>query len=174
MSVFLQPIYTQTIGSTAGSITFNNIPQTFTDLKLVVSSRHNNAGPIDGSIIRLNGDSGTNYSDTILYGTGTSVQTARYTGQTFAFYIADDGNTATTNTFSNWELYIPNYRSAYWKQMMGDGLSENNTTTGDYIRQSFQSSVWRSTAAITSITVGGYAGNPQQYSSFSLYGITKG
>jgi hypothetical protein len=174
MSVFLQPIYTQTIGSTAGGITFNNIPQTFTDLKLVVSSRHNNAGPIDGSIIRFNGDSGANYSDTILYGTGVSAQSARYTGQTYAFYIADDGNTATTNTFSNWEMYIPNYRSANLKQLNIDGVSENNSTTNDYQRMSIQGSLWRSTAAITSITVGGYAGNPQQYSTFSLYGITRG
>jgi hypothetical protein len=174
MSVFLQPIYTQTIGSTAGGITFNNIPQTFTDLKIVVSSRHNNAGPIDGSIIRFNGDSGTNYSDTLMYGTGTSVIAARYTGQTFIFYIADDANTATANTFSNWEVYIPNYTSANLKQVLVDGVSENNTATNDFQRQVLQGSLWRSTAAITSITVGGYAGNPQQYSTFTLYGITKG
>lgn len=173
MSVFLQPIYTQTIGSTAGSITFNNIPQTFTDLKIVVSSRHNNAGTIDSSVIRLNGDT-TNYSDTLVYGTGTNIYSNRYTGQTFIGYIADDGNSALGNTFSNWEIYIPNYTSSNYKQLLIDGVSENNTSTNDYQRQTFQGSLWRNTAAITSIFIGGYAGNPQQYSSYSLYGITKG
>ena len=44
MTIAMQPIYTQTIGATAGGIVFNNIPQTFTDLKVVVSTRTNANG----------------------------------------------------------------------------------------------------------------------------------
>jgi hypothetical protein len=174
MSVFLQPIYTQTIGSTAGGITFNNIPQTFTDLKIVVSTRDNNAGHIDGNIVRFNGDTGANYSTTILYGSGTNAYSYRNSGATYIDYIAVNGNTSTANTFSNWEVYMPNYTSANFKQVNIDGVSENNSTTNDQQRQVLTAGLWRSTAAITSITVGGYAGNPMQYSTFSLYGITKG
>jgi hypothetical protein len=174
VTIAIQPIYTQTIGTTAGGVTFNNIPQVFTDLKLVISSRHNNAGTTDGSIVRFNADSGTNYSDTILYGTGTNVYSVRYTGLTYIFYISSNGNTATTNTFSNWELYLPNYTSSNFKQVLIDGVSENNSTTNDAQRQELHAGLWRSTAAVTSLSVGGYGGNPQQYSTFTLYGITKG
>ena len=48
MSVFLQPIYTQTVGSGgASSIAFNNIPQTFTDLLIKMSVRASGPGPMD-------------------------------------------------------------------------------------------------------------------------------
>jgi hypothetical protein len=169
----IQPIYTQTIGATAGGIVFNNIPQTFTDLRVVVSTRTNASGAIDGNIVRFNGDSGTNYSKTTLYGTGTNVYSYR-TATTYVDYIGVDGNTATANTFSNWEVYIPNYASANFKQVIVDGVSENNSATNDAQRQVLTASLWRSTAAITSLSVGGYAGNPMQYSTFTLYGITKG
>ena len=45
---------------------------------------------------------------------------------------------------------------------------KNNATFGN---QSLVAGLWANTAAITSISVGGYSGNLAQYSSASLYGI---
>ena len=174
MTIAMQPIYTQVIGATAGGIVFNNIPQSFTDLKVVVSTRTNAAGTIDGNIVRFNGDTGSNYSTTIIYGTGTAIYSYRNSSATYIDYIAVVGNTATANTFSNWEVYIPNYTSANFKAVNIDGAGENNSSTNDQQRQALIAGLWRSTAAITSLSVGGYSGNPMQHSTFTLYGITKG
>jgi hypothetical protein len=57
MTIAMQPIYTQTVGSGgATSITFNSIPQTFTDLKLSISIRGADSA-LTEPWIRFNGDS---------------------------------------------------------------------------------------------------------------------
>ena len=58
MSVFMQPIYTQTMGAVgAQSVTFNNIPQGFTDLVLEVSGRGTDPTQIfTDAILSFNGE----------------------------------------------------------------------------------------------------------------------
>jgi hypothetical protein len=173
MSVFLQPIYTQTVGAgNAGSITFNNIPQTFTDLYITVSTRENTVtGPtFVGQWLRFNGDTGSNYSNTRIYGNGSSASSTRDSSQTLAFWGSTPTGSATANTFGNAGIYIPNYTGSNFKSGISDCVAENNATYAEQIPVAF---LWRSTAAITSVTL-----LPQiafsQYSTFTLYGITKG
>jgi hypothetical protein len=172
MSVFLQPIYTQTVGSGgATTITFNNIPQTFTDLKVVVSVRTNGSGFYDNLLFTVNGNT-SNYSVTRLFGDGSgNVYTDRFSGQSFIYAGEVNGNTAVANSFGNVECYINNYTGSTLKQVLFDNQNETNATAA-YIGQ--HAGLWQNTAAITSIsfTVGG--NTFQQYSTFSLYGITRG
>ena len=45
MTIAMQPIYTQTVGAGGTTvISFNNIPQTFTDIQMVISARTNGTG----------------------------------------------------------------------------------------------------------------------------------
>jgi hypothetical protein len=173
MSVFLQPIYTQTVGSGgAASITFNSIPQSFNDLVIKHSSRTGaSTGTIwDSPFINFNGLT-TNQSDTFLYGNGTSVGSTRDTRMYGSVYGASTSS-ATSNTFGSSEIYIPNYTSSNFKSSIGDGVTENAATTSGI---AFTANLWRSTAAITSITlIPSSASSFLQYSTFSLYGITKG
>jgi len=69
-----EAIATQTLGSAAATVTFSSIPQTYTDLVLVLSAKVSTA---DNSYVRLNSDTGTNYSWTALWGDGTSRGSAR-------------------------------------------------------------------------------------------------
>ena len=72
MTVFLQPIYTQTVGSGgASSITFNNIPQGFADLKLEISARTAGAVTNTDWVMSFNNDGASVYSSTQ---TGTYTQ----------------------------------------------------------------------------------------------------
>ena len=170
MSVFLQPIYTQTVGSGgAGSVTFNNIPQTFTDLKLVTSTRSNASGALDTLGFQFNNDTTSSYSMTRLYGSGSSTNSDRYTSNNGAPFDVLDGSTATANTFGNAEYYIPNYTSSNYKQFTNDAVSENNATAA---YQLLEAGLWSKTNAITSIklAVGTYF---VQYSTFSLYGVLR-
>ena len=166
MSVFLQPIYTQTVGSGgASSITFNNIPQTFTDLKVVVSGRTNVSATLDYFLVQPNGAT-TNLSGTRIQGNGSAASSARYT----ALYVPVDGATATANSFGNVEVYIPNYTSSNFKSMICDAVAESNTSA---MYQELWAFLWSSTSAITSLTIGNGGQNFVQYSTFSLYGVLR-
>ena len=80
------------------------------------------------------------------------------------------GSTATSNTFGNSELYIPNYAGSTNKSSSADAVAESNTTT---VFAYLNAALWSSTAAITSITLTPDAGgaNFVQYSTATLYGI---
>lgn len=172
MSVFLQPIYTQTVGSGgAANITFNNIPQTFIDLKLVISGRSNSSAP--SVYFLFNMDGGANYSNTTLRGNGSSVSTLRLPNSTFnRFDSAGNGSDSTANVFTNIELYIPNYKSSNSKSFVVESVAENNSS-GFSNANILGAGLWRNSAALTSIYVS-FDGTLQQYTTISLYGITKG
>ena len=74
-------IATQTLSSAAASVTFSSIAGTYTDLVLVTSIRKSTTGV--SAYLRANNDSGTNYSTTYLYGSGTSAISTRDTNRTF-------------------------------------------------------------------------------------------
>jgi hypothetical protein len=170
MSVFLQPIYTQTVGSGgANAITFNNIPQSFTDLKVVISAR--SSGSFDASAVTLYPNAAT--GDGLQSGTELFAN-QNGTGSYRANNIFSDtlpGANVTANTFNNLEFYIPNYTSSNFKQIIVDGVTEANNTT--MMRLCFTAGLWRSTSSITSLQLG-LGSAFVQYSTFSLYGITKG
>lgn len=173
MSVFLQPLQTVTVGSGgASTITFSSIPQTYTDLVLKISARSDSASAgYSPARINFSGDSATNYSSTYLQGYGSSVFTGRYTSLT---YLTLDGiarSTITANTFSSADLYIPNYTSANYKSFNWELAGENSSTTVSDLL--LNGGLWRSTSAVTSITLTFIGENFVQYSSFSLYGVLR-
>ena len=73
------PIYAQTLSSATSSITFSNIPTTFTDLVLVFNGTRSAAGETN---LRFNDDTASNYSRTFLYGDGTSAVSGRQSNTT--------------------------------------------------------------------------------------------
>jgi hypothetical protein len=165
-----------TVGETAvSSITFNSIPQTgYTDLKIVGSTRSTTA---DATLLyRFNGTT-TGYTGRVLLGTGSVAQSGTMTtltagaGGTWG-RASDTGvnpSSSTTSTFSNWEMYVPNYTSANNKSASLDAVYENNATAAD---QDLDALLWSNTAAITSVAFAVYnAGSFAQYSTFSLYGL---
>lgn len=171
MAVFLQPIYTQTVGAGGvASITFNNIPQTYTDLKIVASTRSDYVGTTIQGGIRINGDSTSDYSYTFLEGTGALTGSNR-SSTNYIACLESAASLSTSNTFGSNEIYIPNYTSSNYKSVIADIVAENNGTTTDmYI----VAGLWRSTSAITSINLlPGSSANFTQYTTASLYGILR-
>lgn len=169
-------IKTTTIGSGgASSLTFSDIPATYTDLLLLVSFRTDVGDTQSTLVTRLNGDSGANYSFIALYGTGTGIGASTggigstYTG----FYSTVPANSASANTFGSTSIYIPNYTGSQTKGFLGDSVREHFGSTAS--TQALTNNNWNSTAAINSIYLGIYtAGNLVENSTASLYGITKG
>ena len=163
-------IETKTLGTAAASIEFTSIPQDGTDLVLKMSLRYNGTpgNPQQPTSISFNG-SGASKTSRYLYGAGGSGLgvSVNYT----EFYDWIPTTTATSNTFSNGELYIPNYSGSTNKSASIDGVIENNGTAG-WLH--IGALLWSSTAAITSIQIAGVAYNLVAGSTISLYKITKG
>ena len=112
----------------AASVTFSSIPQTYTDFVIKTSAR-STVGAIQGRILVSFNGLTTNYSLIVLAdqaGSATSLNRASF-GDNHIGYIP--GASATTSTFGNLEIYIPNYRSANFKSISVDGVMENNSTT---------------------------------------------
>lgn len=155
-----------TVGTATSSITFSSIPSTYTDLVVVASILPSSTSFYTPSL-QFNSDTGSNYSSTWMYGQGTTAVSSRNVSQT---QMAIDNYAATpavgypmTVNFS-----VMNYsNTTTYKTVLARGndifasAGETSATVG----------VWRSTSAITSVTVKGNGANFAVGSTFSLYGI---
>jgi len=166
-----ESIATVTVGSGGSStITFSSIPSTYKHLQIRWIGRSTRSLFVDGSIVRFNGDSGSNYSKHNLYGTGLgSVGGENSTSQTGINLGDTIGATATSGNFTPGVIDILDYQntSKYktLKALQGYNFDSNTSVIG------FKSGLWMSTSAITSITITPEIANYAQYSSFALYGI---
>ena len=161
------------LSTSTASITFSSIPATYKDLVLRYTARHNNAFSISQLGITFNGDTAANYSETAAYGSSTAAASGRQTSVNDINFNYVDADSATANTFSSNELYIPNYTVSANKPMSWTGITENNATTNNSAIILMNASLWRNSAAISSITLTAAAGrNFLTNSSFYLYGIS--
>ena len=159
-------IESKTLGTAAASIEFTSIPQTFTDLVALVSGRHSAANAADYAVLSLNGST-SNFSSRFLQGDGSSASST-----TLARFVGNiPGASATSDTFGNISLYIPNYAGSTNKSYSTDAVTENNAT---FSYQTIIAGLWSDTSAITSMTFTMNGGNFVIGSTISLYGITKG
>ena len=152
----------------AASVTFDNLPTSgYTDLKVVMSGRDSSTTGVSGGgysfTIYPNGLS-TNISQRSIYGAGSGTP-GSYTDTQMYNPIAMNADTA--NTYSNVEIYVPNYRSSNAKSFSIDGITENNGTSA---AARLAAGLWNSTAAITSLQFNAYS-TWMANSTFSLYGI---
>jgi len=148
----------------AASIDFTSIPQTYTDLKVVLSARTDYA--ITWNLINFNFNSSTTgYTARQVFGTGSAAGSNSLSVSVGSYM---PGTSMTSSVFGNSETYIPNYTSSQYKAFSWDAVVENNGTSG---LQSLGASLWSNTAAITSISVVPEFGNFIQYSTATLYGI---
>lgn len=160
--VLLQRI---TLTDVASSVTFSGIPQTgYTDLKIVMSVRCDVAS-VAGYIVAAFNGSTSNFTCKGLYGNGSSAASFSSPGNFVGELV---GNNATASTFSNLEMYIPNYAGSANKSYSVDSVAENN---GTYAQATLSAGLWSVTTAISSMTFSANSANLAAGSSFSLYGI---
>jgi len=162
-------ISSNVLSSSAASVTFSAIPSTYTDLVIRGSSRIDGASTASNLGFYLNSTQGTSYSFILLRGNGATASSSISSGVGYMRTTTSPGTAATTNTFSNFEIYIPNYAGSTNKPVSGFGVGENNATTA-YI--DVFANLGSVTSAITSITL--YDLNSYNLvsgSSFYLYGI---
>lgn len=153
-------IATSTLASATSTVTFSNIPSTYTDL--VLSLYISADVGIPNIHIRYNGDSGTNYSGQYWYSDGTTVGTGRYTSIT---EVRIPGAGTTTNR-TGCKIDIAQYsNTSINKTSIATAFI---TTSNGYFTTT---SLWRSTAAIYQISISPSVNNWTADSKFTLYGI---
>lgn len=142
----------------AGDITFTSIPGTYTDLVLVANIFTTvNAN----ETMRVNGDTGNNYSTTSLYGTGTSALSSRGSNNNAMTFQSEVFSTSTVSALTVFN--IMNYaNTTTYKTVISRSNQANRATEA-------QVNLWRNTAAITSITIAGATFTTD--AKFTLYGI---
>jgi hypothetical protein len=160
-------IETQTVASTVASVTIGSggtIPQTYTDLILVVSGK-STSGIVNWGL-RFNGDTGSNYSRTLMFGNGSTTGGARQTSST----SANPGFLTTAG--SPTIIQIMNYRNTTtyksWIARAGDASDSVSLSVG----------MWRGSTGsatnqpITSITLFSDGSTSiAAGTTFTLYGI---
>jgi hypothetical protein len=161
-------IASSTVGSGgAANINFSSIPSTYTDLCVKFSGRTNQSAVIDGTKIRFNNDNTSgNYTARRLYADGS----AAFSDTNNLGNFFSNGNTSTANTFSNCDLYIPNYTSTNARSYATENAPEENGTTQYY---GIGAQLWSdTTTAINQITLSPESGTAfLQYSTAYLYGV---
>ena len=160
MPATYEPIATTTLGATATTITFSSIPATYTDLRLVFVFTTAASGQVR---YRVNGDTGTNYSRTYLYGDGTtaaSAQNANSSSFNLALAIA---SSTTIPQLAIIDFF--SYAGNTFKTTLCDHAADSNGSGGTERLVS----LWRSTAAINEIQI--YNQTFNTGTTATLYGI---
>ena len=156
MTATYEKIATTTLGSATSTVTFSSIPSTYTDLVIVfngTSAGSHTAG------LRFNSDTGSNYSNTYLFGESGATASGRASNTTSSsqFYPNTTIGTAVIN--------IANYsNTTTYKTILTRWSNTSNYALANV-------GLWRSTAAINTVLFTGNSTNFQTGSTFTLYGI---
>ena len=161
-----ESIATVSVGSGgSSSISFTSIPATYNHLQIraIIAT---SAG--DAILGTFNSDTGANYSRHRLVGNGSGTSAASGTSNTSFAISSSLGFLSTANTFGPMVLDILDFANTYKYKTIRSLSGYENNTTGTV---EFDSGLWMSTTAVTSVTLVSYSGTILQYSHFALYGL---
>lgn len=164
-------IETKVVGTATNTLEFTGIPQSYTDLCILLSVRTSINDNIGYATIRVN-NSTSNWTSRWLQGNSSATVSASSSSAPDFF---GSGNSTTANTFGNGMIYIPNYTAATNKSLSIDFVSENNSGAAFAAMQRIVAALWSDTTAISSFQLIADTGtNLAVNTSVSIYGITKG
>lgn len=163
-------IATATVAGSAADIEFTGVPQTFTDLYVLLSVKGRTSGPGNGAIVVYTetGQSSSLSTWRALEGNGSGAS-----APSAAYPIVGTVKHQSSATFSSTSIYIPNYTSSSKKIFSSESVSEDNAT-GAY--QDINALIIDYTSPISKLGFGdgSYGGGFAVGSTISLYGITRG
>ena len=143
------PLANITVG-TAAVVQFSNIPATYRDLVLVIRGATN--------LLRVNADTGSNYSTVSMYGNGSATGSGSETNTYFYQDWWGGGTAANRMTIVQFMDYsaTDKHKSILVRSSLADSEANANAVR------------WASTSAITSIQT---TSNAPVGSTFALYGV---
>jgi hypothetical protein len=155
------PIATTTLGSAQASVTFNSFSG-YTDLILIINAGTANTG--QSIYLQYNSNTANNYSSTDMWGNGSTASSGRSTSIGFIRVLGRGIGTDNT-VIGNSITQIMNYSNTTTFKTLVNRSNVGGGTTATV-------GLWRSTSAITSLTLTGDGpSNILAGSTFTLYGI---
>ena len=168
MPATYEKIATTTLGSAASSIGFTSIGSGYTDLKWVLVLPNATATGND-IYLRYNSDSSSLYSVTSLDGDGASATSARNTGNDKGIASFQMSYPSSTQPFLlTGDVF--SYAGSTFKTSLQTASGDRNGAGGGVSRNVI---LYRSTSAITAISLFFTSGNFATGTTATLYGILK-
>jgi hypothetical protein len=164
MTSTYEKIATTTLGSNTASYEFTSIPQTYTDLVIIIGNATTTVNT-DGALLGFNGVTTSQYSYTYIYPSGGSVLSTRQANMPYSTNYLNTASLSDTAP-SQIIINIMNYSNTttYKTSLTRPGSAPNGTEAWVHL--------WRNTAAITSVKLG-IQGSDQWKTGtmFTMYGI---
>lgn len=164
MASTYEKITTYTVtGSAVSSFNITSIPGTYTDFRVILYSA-TGAAFDDEVLIRLNSDSGSNYSMTVMGGNGSTTQSSQRSN-VLQWHI---DNNSPSNVGGVYVMEFMNYSNTTTNKTMLNHSGRSGLAVAASIN------LWRNTAAITSLNFRLASNlNYQVGTTITLYGILK-
>jgi pantothenate kinase len=143
MPTTYEPIATTTLTSTSANIDFTSIPATYTDLRVVLNA----LGTASSVYFRVNSDTATNYSRTLITGDGATVTSTRSTSISRIQSPSTIALSTTIPTLITYDIF--SYAGSTFKSVLASFSNDKNGSGG----VSNLVSMWRSTSAITAVNL---------------------
>jgi len=161
MATTYEPIATSTLGSSAASFTFTSIPSTYTDLVIVAVG---NVSANSYMKLIFNGVTSSIYSQTLMYGTGSTAGAGRQPTSSGLGYFQSH-YLYTGSSQAPMKVQIMNYaNTSIYKSCI---MREDDAT----YELTARFGLFQSTNAITSVTLERISGTWNTGATFTLYGI---
>jgi hypothetical protein len=160
------PLATVTLGSSASSVTFSNIPATYRDLIIQGQFRSTRVAATEDLYVDLNSDTGSNYSSVYMYGGSGGNSSFSQTTSGVAAVINTIAATGTSNVLSDGQIAIMDYSATDKHKSM---LTRNGAGNQDQVWAGAHR--WANTNAVTTIKLYYKIGSIAAGTTISLYGI---
>jgi hypothetical protein len=155
------PLANITLGSSAASVTFSSISQAYRDLILVATMPRTDVTDTN-SYVRLNSDTGSNYSYVQMFGNGSAGYSNSASSQTTARAFTYQN---TTSRQYNGILQLMDYSATDKHKTFLTRYNGDDSGVGAFALR------WASTSAVTTLLVYPGSGSYAAGSTFALYGV---
>jgi hypothetical protein len=162
MAITYEPIASTTLTTATSTITFSSIAASWTDLRVVLKDIYA-TGNSGYPYMQFNTDtsgSSTNYSHTYVYGDGSAAGSSANTNYSF-IGTRDPANLA----FRTYDVF--SYAGSTYKTTLMSSSSDQNGSGNARLSVG----LWRSTSAITAVTLTNTVGNFATGTTAALFGI---
>jgi len=153
----------------SGVITFSSLPAGYKHLQIRYAAKSSWGIAIGTMRLRFNSDSASNYNYHRIYGNGSSVVSDADGGSITEIdqFIIDGGATGNESMFGAGIIDILDFASTTKNKTVRGFTGIKNSSQ----RLALSSGLWRSTSAITSLSLTAAVGNFSTTTRISLYGI---
>ena len=163
----LQTISRQLVDSSVSAITFPDIPQTFTNLRLIISGSVDQGTTLE-IVFNANGDAGENYNDQTFVIAGSGTIAAGHGAQIAGILGVITGTGSGSNASGSIDVVFYNYVAAQYTNWIAMCSADNSGIPNTQITSGF----WANPESITSLTASPVSGGTFSAGTIAtLYGL---